>query len=737
MAIWYNIYKKCALALGVVYMSDEEMLRAEIKRLKEELEKEKSHDKLTGLYNKYTYYESVRNRLDRNTDKKYAIVCIDIEKFKYINDRFGFVEGDRLLAHVGAKLLERSERQSIVAGRLSADVFSFFDLEENINPKTIGGEIQSWVSDYPLDIDIKMAVGIYHIETSSIPVRLMCDKANMAKDTVKNNYIQNVAEYNKDVNEYIYAQNDLLVESERAFINHEFKVYLQPKFDIRTNKIVGAESLVRWQHPKRGLIYPKDFIPLFEQNMLITKLDEYVWEDTCRLIRDWTDRGISPVPISVNVSRMDMFVLDVSELFVKFTDKYNIERKFIEIEITESAFTSDENKLIELVDELRSLGFKVLMDDFGSGYSSLNILKDINVDVLKIDTRFLESGNKSNSRGREILESVVRMAKWIGLQTIAEGVETDEQKMFLLNLGCYYAQGFYFSRPISEEEFEKLIQNPDNVETEEESKSLNNTIAIEELFHSDYMTESLLNNILGGVAIYDFNGEDEIHILKANDLYYDITGWYNSDNTCVSENIIERVHPLDRENTLKAFKTAIDRGHEGYAFQLRDIRENEIRWLSLRLYYFAERSGRYLYYTSVSDTTEQMRIASELDKSRVGFKAALELIEATVLEYDFSTKALEVKTELKDGEEYIAGTVIENAWETLISKHIIHPAYEKAFMNMRDYMINNETPAHCNLALLYRNGEYKICSVTAKTICKNNKPVRAIIVVKSSGRTVD
>ena len=436
-------------------MSEEtvEELQEKVHQLEENLRKVKSVDELTGLYNRNTYYDRVRCRFENEPDREYVIVCFDVEKFKFVNDRFGFVEGDRLLSYIGKKLQERAVKYGLVAARLSCDVFSFMDFEENIQPDALGAEIQSWVKDYPIDFEIRMTVGIYHVKTKNIPVRLMCDRASFACESIKNNYLVNVAEYNESVKNYVFSQHELLNESERAFENHEFKVYLQPKYDIRTTKVMGAESLVRWQHPEKGLIFPKDFIPMFEQNMLITKLDEYIWEESCRILRDYIDKGYTAVPISVNVSRMDIYSLDLSKIFVNLTDKYNIERRYLEIEITESAFTSDEEQILKAVDELRELGFIVLMDDFGSGYSSLNMLKDISVDVLKIDTRFLEAGRDGNTKGKEILESVIKMAKWIGLAVIAEGVETDEQKNFLLDRGCNYAQGFYFSRAIDEESF--------------------------------------------------------------------------------------------------------------------------------------------------------------------------------------------------------------------------------------------------------------------------------------------
>ena len=532
-----------------------EELQEKVHQLEENLRKVKSVDELTGLYNRNTYYDRVRCRFENEPDREYVNVCFDVEKFKFVNDRFGFVEGDRLLSYIGKKLQERAAKYGLVAARLSCDVFSFMDFEENIQPDALGAEIQSWVKDYPIDFEIRMTVGIYHVKTKNIPIRLMCDRASFACESIKNNYLVNVAEYNESVKNYVFSQHELLNESERAFENHEFKVYLQPKYDIRTTKVMGAESLVRWQHPEKGLIFPKDFIPMFEQNMLITKLDEYIWEESCRILRDYIDKGYTAVPISVNVSRMDIYSLDLSKIFVNLTDKYNIERRYLEIEITESAFTSDEEQILKAVDELRELGFIVLMDDFGSGYSSLNMLKDISVDVLKIDTRFLEAGRDGNTKGKEILESVIKMAKWIGLAVIAEGVETDEQKNFLLDRGCNYAQGFYFSRAIDEESFGKLISDPNNVASENLDNVFDNTIKIEELLNSDFMTEGLLNNILGGVALYSLSNDgNKLNVLKANEFYYSITKNYPKNVTAGGYDGLENLHPDDREKAIEAFR---------------------------------------------------------------------------------------------------------------------------------------------------------------------------------------
>lgn len=698
-----------------------------IKSLEKELNKAKRYDTLTRLYNRNAYYESVRRRLDKNPEKDYAVVCLDIEKFKYINDRFGFAEGDRLLEYIGERLYDKSIQNGAIASRLNADRFSFLDERKNVNTEALGIEVQSWVKDYPLDADIKISVGIYPVDVRSIPVRLMCDRANMAIESIKNNYMVYAVEYNQNIRDYMFTQNELLGDVERAFENHEFKVYLQPKYDMRTNKIIGAESLVRWHHPTRGVVFPNEFISLFEHNMLITRLDEYIWEDTCRLVREWLDKGYRAVPVSVNVSRLDIYSLEVSNKFPILTDKYGIDRHYIEIEITESAFTNDENQILRVVDDLRNSGFRVLMDDFGSGYSSLNILKDINVDVLKIDTRFLEPGRNNGNKGKEILESVIRMAKWIGLKTIAEGVETDEHKRFLMDLGCYYAQGYYFSKPIPEEAFEELIKNPDNVASGEKMIASENTIAIEELFHSDFMTENLLNNILGGVAIYAFDGQEGLSVLKANDFYYALT------KKCMlseNENILSNVHPDDRKMVLDAFKRAREHGERGAAVNMRVLKGDNETWLSVRIFFLADKEGYGMYYASASDFTEQMRIMSELDLSRRGFETALELMDTMVLEYSFDNKTLIVKTKPGLKQDYLMGKKIEGALRKILSNGVVHRESLKTFDNMCRHLKNSEEQIECNLKLLNAKREFKWCKVTAKALRSENRPVKAIMIIK-------
>ncbi len=238
-------------------------------------------------------------------------------------------------------------------------------------------------------------------------------------------------------------------------------MYFQPKYELERLTPYGAEALVRWQRPDGTLVPPGEFIPIFEKNGFIIKSDFYVWEKVCQFIRRELDGGRCPAPISVNVSRVNLYNPKFLETLINLVEKYKIPPKHLNLELTESAFSDNTDMIQDAVDYLHRVGFTIMMDDFGSGYSSLNILKDINLDVLKIDMKFLSKSKMADSRGTKILEAVVRMAQSLKMPVIAEGVEEREQVDFLCSLGCDYIQGYYFAEPMSIDRYKKLIGSPD------------------------------------------------------------------------------------------------------------------------------------------------------------------------------------------------------------------------------------------------------------------------------------
>jgi len=221
-------------------------------------------------------------------------------------------------------------------------------------------------------------------------------------------------------------------------------------------RVVGAEALVRWRDPERGIVPPAKFIPLFEENGFVTRLDEYVWDQACRFMRSWMDEGHDPMPVSVNISRRDIFARDLFLELTDLVDRYDLDPSLLHLEITETAFISNPEDINRLVDRLQAAGFHVELDDFGSGYSSLNTLKDMMVDTIKLDMKFLQGGRNEGRRGR-ILDAVVRMADVLGINTIAEGVEAKEQADFLESLGCHKLQGFYFAKPLPEARYREML----------------------------------------------------------------------------------------------------------------------------------------------------------------------------------------------------------------------------------------------------------------------------------------
>ncbi len=424
--------------------------------LKYQLELLHTYDGLTKIYNEKTFYNITHKMLLENKDKQYTLIRFDIEQFKIINDLFGRNEGDKLLKYIAALLQEIIGDTGIYA-RLSTDIFAICIEYDRNRDEHIINFINSKIKNYPLDFEIILCFGLYVVENHDAPVYHMLDLANLAEKTVKENYVKRFAYYDEGLRNSLISKYEIIRDMNIALEENQFDIYLQPKYNLKTNKIEGSEALVRWFHPKKGMISPGEFIPIFERNGFILKLDSYVLEKTCQTIRKWLDNGFSTVPVSVNLSRINLYNPNLFSSIIEIVNRYNIPKELIQLEITESAYNKNAKQLIDLMNDLQYEGFKILMDDFGSGYSSLNMLKDIPVDILKIDLRFLSDCN-NQIRSNTILKSVVIMAKDLNIPTIAEGVETKEQADFLLDIGCNSIQGYYYSKPLPVPDYEKLFK---------------------------------------------------------------------------------------------------------------------------------------------------------------------------------------------------------------------------------------------------------------------------------------
>lgn len=414
------------------------------------------YDSLTGLYNREAFYKHVRETLNENPEEKFLLIRFDIDRFKAYNDVYGAQAGDRLLASAGKSARSKAWSDLTVFGRLEADHIVAIIPEREFDLAEWSTGHCEWLEDVTEGYHLTSSVGIFVIKDPSVEVALMCDRALLALRTVKESYAQKVAWYDESLRESLMNEQALADDMEQALREEQFVVFFQPIIDYDNRALIGAEALVRWLHPSRGLIPPGEFIPIFEKNGFILKLDAFVWEKSCQHLRRWMNEGKKSVPISVNVSRCDLYDPQLCERFKELLNKYDLPYTLLKLEITESAYMDDPDQLISAVNQLRSVGFIVEMDDFGTGYSSLNMLKDMPVDILKLDTRFI-SESESDVRASTILSSIIRMARQLGLSIIAEGVETKAQAESLKELQCTNMQGYYFGRPMPVSDFEKLL----------------------------------------------------------------------------------------------------------------------------------------------------------------------------------------------------------------------------------------------------------------------------------------
>lgn len=398
------------------------------------------------------FSELAMRRVKEMNDKNFAYIQFDVIGFKFINDKYGEETGNELLNYFNQVLSMYCNDQQIFT-RLSADVFMLVIPYVEISDiyDFIRG-LEKAMSGYK-GMKYRFVFGVCLVADRDVPSRTYGDSAAMARFSVKGNALENIAFFNQDIKNNLKHKRYVEERMKAALDNGEFVMFLQPKYSISTAKIIGAEALVRWIDPEKGMVPPNDFIPIFEKNGFVVRIDEYVWECACREIRRWIDLGIKPVPISVNVSRVHLTDSSFLSYLQALIKKYDIPKRLLELEITETAENINSNQMIQLA---KDNDFRLLMDDFGSGYSSLNTLKSTPFDVLKIDRSFFTSSMESQ-RGKKIISHTIAMSQDIGLDLIAEGVETNEQAEFLYQCGCNAAQGFLYSRPVSVPEFEKLM----------------------------------------------------------------------------------------------------------------------------------------------------------------------------------------------------------------------------------------------------------------------------------------
>lgn len=577
--------------------------KKEIEAANEKLIYRADYDMLTGIYNRQTFCRETAKMLEREKNEKYVLLRLDVERFKVINDLFGTEIGDEVLCTIALNF-KRSLRRWGTYGRLEADHFVCCFPEKFFNAEKILERIDRVINRININYSIVVNFGVYPIDDVSLPIERMCDRANLALRTIKGNYLKKYAFYDENLRNTILKEQQIANEMDYALKNGQFKIHLQPIYSVASEKPVSAEALVRWYHPERGLISPVDFIPLFERNGFISKLDAYVWEEVCKFISNEKNKGHKVVPISVNVSRINLYNANICNDIIGLIQKYGIEPQMLKLEITESAYTDNPHQLLKVMETLQRYGFEVLMDDFGSGYSSLNMLKDVPVDILKIDMKFIEDLEVS-SRAGSVMTNVIRMAKWLNMSVVAEGVETKAQLVVLRNIGCDKVQGYYLSKPLPTEEFEKLIAG-EVIEKIDEPLKMSKT-DINSIWEADQKFANFISGMIDGMGIYEIVGEG-LEIVRVNDGYFDIMGGTAKEVFCKKNNVLDHVYPADRDKLMNACLIAIQ-SKRVQGLDIRRIHENgSIIWLDLRISYLGKLGDNDSFYFGINNISRQKKL---------------------------------------------------------------------------------------------------------------------------------
>ena len=660
------------------------------KRFEDELRTAAFFDPLTGLFNRHAFMRNARRLLDENPLTEYAIMRLNIRSFKVVNDLFGRDVGDKVLLTIADAFREVFNGKGVFA-RFFADNFAVITpySERGVHPRTLLNTVQKAVlSSGLLPHEIQYYIGVYRITDRGMSVESMADRSAIACRSINGSFQEHIAYYDEKMRLNMIEEQEICDDSRRALENGEFCVYYQPVYGIKAKRFVSAEALVRWDHPIKGMISPGKFVPVFEKNGFIAELDLYVLEQVCKYMKRRREAGLPKFPISVNISRMSLYDANLFDTINDITNKYGIETKYFRIEITESAYNDNPEQLLETVGKLRASGFPVLMDDFGSGYSSLNTLKDIPIDILKLDMKFME-GFEKNGKVGTIVTSVARMAKWLNVPLLAEGVESKEQFDFLESIGCAYIQGFYFSRPISENEFTEIIklENIDErIALSENSRNTTTAVSdkqgeedgiienyalndeVNELLGSNALVSKLISGAFGGFGIYEMF-DDKLEVIRVNEGYERIIGYTPDEISEKPINVWEMMPPEDAEISRRACIEALYTDKAVHAVVHRYDADGKLITLDSVHRKLGGAKDNPIICIAFNDITEQLASERRADLSRTEIDEILNATDAIVTDMDFESGNVYYAGDLSDYnidigrvKEYIEiGTALEKA----------------------------------------------------------------------------
>ena len=404
------------------------------------------HDELTDLYTAAAFYKKAGERIRKEPDRPFDVILLDIDRFKLVNELFGREAGDALLKSIALLLIRMDHADEGILARFVADIFFVLMPSEYHFYEILQKEMSEFLREYPLPIQLHEKLGVYPVAERELSVEKMCDRARLAMGMLQIRLDQHIAIYDQVFHESLIREQKILDSVHNSLKNQEFEMYLQPKVKLPGGELMGAEALVRWNHPEMGWISPGIFIPILERNGYIYKVDQYIWESACQFQAMRRERGLRLFPISVNVARMDLYQDDLTDVLTQMLKRYHLDPELIHLEVIERNYVEASEKMFQVLTGLRDAGFLIEMDDFGTGESSLAMAARLPVDYLKLDRQFVVE-DVHDKRHQEVIRFIMNMAKALNVQVISEGIETKEQAELMYDMGCDFAQGFYYSRP--------------------------------------------------------------------------------------------------------------------------------------------------------------------------------------------------------------------------------------------------------------------------------------------------
>ena len=683
----------------------------------------KNYDALTGLIGFEYFKEKVKDIVDADQvgveNEKYSFIYLDVLRFKVINDIFGVEEGDKLLIYISESLKRLFETNSIIT-RINSDRFAVFSDKVGDELEKIIENFLKKLSEYELSYEIVSNIGIYLTKRAGITAQSMLDRAILAHSTVKGDYITKYAYYTSSLRDAILGEHEITGVMNEALEKRQFVVYYQPQYNHVDRSIVGAEALVRWVHPKRGLISPGKFIPIFEKNGFITKVDLYVFEEVCSFIRRCLDKDIKMVPISVNISRRDIYHPNLAQKLEDIRKKYNVPTELVRLEVTESVMIDGLQRINDFINDIHKFGYVVEMDDFGSAYSSLNALKSIDLDVLKLDMKFLaDEGNANN--GTIILSSIVRMAKWLGFPIIAEGVEHKEQADFLLSIGTCYIQGFLYAKPMPEEDFLSRL-NESEIALMEPAMNLMDSMNADSFWDPKSAETMIFSNFVGGAAIYEYkNGR--IELLRVNNKYVQEIGTDLNEEDIWQRNFLSQFDEQNRRIYIDMLERAIKSNSEAECETWRNYTGNSLKNVCIRtsVKVIGKSIDSVFFYSMVRNITAEKHAMEEVLHREMMFRSASEQMNIYYWEYEIETKKMYPC--FRCMRDFKLPDVVENYPEPLIESGILPPEIAETYRELMRKIDDGEKDIEIVIPLTSDRIMFKVRYSTQ--LDENGKPVKA------------